>query len=163
MNVGRQIRSSQVRLVGDNVESGVYNLDDALKKAEELGLDLCEVNPNSNPPICKIMDYQKYLYQQKKAAKKNKAVNKVEMKEIRFSPGTDDNDFQTKVKQAQKFLEHKDKVKATIFFKGRSLSYTDKGQLLLLRFIEALEDYGKATGLPSLDGRKMTVIINPIK
>ena len=107
------------------------------------------------------MDYQKYLYQQKKAAKKNKAVNKVETKEIRFSPGTDDNDFQTKVRQAQKFLEHKDKVKATIFFKGRSLSYTDKGQLLLLKFIESLSDYGKASGLPSLDGRRMTVIINP--
>lgn len=157
MNVGKQIKSKQVRLVGDNVESGIYSLEDALKKADEQGLDLCEVSPG----ICKIMDYQKYLYQQKKAAKKNKAVNKVETKEIRFSPGTDDNDFQTKVRQAQKFLEHKDKVKATIFFKGRSLSYTDKGQLLLLKFIEALSDYGKAASLPGLDGRRMTVIINP--
>ena len=158
MNVGKQIKSKQVRLVGDNIEEpGIYSLDDALKKANEYGLDLCEVSPG----ICKIMDYQKYLYQQKKAAKKNKAVNKVETKEIRFSPGTDDNDFQTKVRQAQKFLEHKDKVKATIFFKGRSLSYTDKGQLLLLKFIEALSDHGKASGLPSLDGRRMTVIINP--
>ena len=158
MNVGKQIKSKQVRLVGDNIEEpGIYNLEDALKKANEYGLDLCEVSPG----ICKIMDYQKYLYQQKKAAKKNKAVNKVETKEIRFSPGTDDNDFQTKVRQAQKFLEHKDKVKAIIFFKGRSLSYTDKGQLLLLKFIEALSDYGKASGLPSLDGRRMTVIINP--
>ena len=113
MNVGKQIKSKQVRLVGDNIEEpGIYSLDDALKKANEYGLDLCEVSPG----ICKIMDYQKYLYQQKKAAKKNKAVNKVETKEIRFSPGTDDNDFQTKVRQAQKFLEHKDKVKATIFF-----------------------------------------------
>ena len=158
MNVGKQIKSKQVRLVGDNIEEpGIYSLDDALKKANEYGLDLCEVSPG----ICKIMDYQKYLYQQKKDAKKNKAVNKVETKEIRFSPGTDDNDFQTKVRQAQKFLEHKDKVKATIFFKGRSLSYTDKGQLLLLKFIESLSDYGKASGLPSLDGRRMTVIINP--
>lgn len=158
MNVGKQIKSKQVRLVGDNIEEpGIYSLEDALKKANENGLDLCEVSPG----ICKIMDYQKYLYQQKKAAKKNKAVNKVETKEIRFSPGTDDNDFQTKVRQAQKFLEHKDKVKATIFFKGRSLSYTDKGQLLLLKFIEALSDYGKASSLPSLDGRRMTVIINP--
>lgn len=158
MNVGKQIKSKQVRLVGDNIEEpGIYSLEDALKKANEYGLDLCEVSPG----ICKIMDYQKYLYQQKKAAKKNKAVNKVETKEIRFSPGTDDNDFQTKVRQAQKFLEHKDKVKATIFFKGRSLSYTDKGQLLLLKFIEALSDYGKASSLPSLDGRRMTVIINP--
>lgn len=158
MNVGKQIKSKQVRLVGDNIEEpGIYSLEDALKKANEYGLDLCEVSPG----ICKIMDYQKYLYQQKKAAKKNKAVNKVETKEIRFSPSTDDNDFQTKVRQAQKFLEHKDKVKAIIFFKGRSLSYTDKGQLLLLKFIEALSDYGKASGLPSLDGRRMTVIINP--
>ena len=161
MNINNEIKAQKIRLVGDNVTQGIYSLEDALKEAEEQGLDLVEVNPKSDPPVCKIMDFQKYLYQQKKLAKKNKAANKIEIKEIRFSPGTDENDFQTKVKQAQKFLEHKDKVKATMFFKGRSISYTDQGEKILLRFVVELENVGKAENLPVLEGRRMVVIIAP--
>ena len=161
MNINNEIKAQKIRLVGDNVTQGIYSLEDALKEAEEQGLDLVEVNPKSDPPVCKIMDFQKYLYQQKKLAKKNKAANKIEIKEIIFSPGTDENDFQTKVKQAQKFLEHKDKVKATMFFKGRSISYTDQGEKILLRFVVELENVGKAENLPVLEGRRMVVIIAP--
>jgi translation initiation factor IF-3 len=135
-----------------------------LQKADELGLDLVEISPTANPPVCKIMDYKKFLYEQKKKQKEIKAKSaKIVVKEIRLGPNTDDHDFDFKLKHAIKFLQEGAKVKVDVFFKGRSIIYKDKGELILLRFAEALEDYGKVERLPKLEGKRMIMIIAPKK
>ena len=146
------------------METGIYQLRDALKKAEELGLDLVEISPTASPPVCKIMDYKKFLYEQKKKQKEMKAkAAKVVVKEIRLGPNTDEHDFEFKVKHAIKFLQEGAKVKVDVFFKGRSIIYKDKGELILLRFAEAVEEYGKVEKLPKLEGKRMIMIITPKK
>lgn len=154
-----------MRVVGDNVpEQGIYPLSQALKMAENLELDLVEIAPNSDPPVCKIIDYQKFLYQQKKKAKEQKAnASKIVIKEIRFGPQTDEHDFQFKLNHAKSFLQEGSKVKAYVFFRGRSILFADQGEKLLLRFALELEEYGKAEQLPKLEGKKMLMMIAPIK
>jgi translation initiation factor IF-3 len=149
-----------VRLVGDNVEMGVYNIREALVKAEEIGLDLVEISPSADPPVCKIMDYKKFLYEQKKRDKVIKAkATKVVVKEIRFGPQTDDHDYDFKKKHAEKFLKEGAKLKAYVFFKGRSIVYKEQGEILLLRLAQDLEDYGKVEQMPKLEGKRMTMFI----
>jgi len=151
-------------LVGDNVEVGVYDIKDALVKAEELELDLVEISPKADPPVCKITDYKKFLYEQKRKQKELKSKQiKVVIKEIRFGPNTDEHDFQFKLKHAIKFLSDGSKLKAFVFFKGRSIIYKDRGEILLLKFAQELEEYGVIEKMPELQGKKMIVMINPIK
>ena len=151
-------------MVGNNVEPDIYQVRDALQKADELGLDLVEISPTANPPVCKIMDYKKFLYEQKKKQKEIKAKSsKIVVKEIRLGPNTDDHDFDFKLKHAIKFLKDGAKVKVDVFFKGRTIVYKDKGELILLRFAEALEDVGKVERLPKLEGKRMIMIIAPKK
>ncbi|MEF9931409.1 MAG: translation initiation factor IF-3 [Bacteroidales bacterium] len=163
--MNEEIRSPQVRVVGDNVpEQKVYTLQEALKIAADLELDLVEISPNAEPPVCKIIDYQKFLYQQKKKAKEQKAnASKVVIKEIRFGPNTDEHDFQFKLKHAQSFLEEGSKVKAYVFFKGRSILFSQNGEKLLLRFAVELEEFGKAEQMPKLEGKKMIMMLAPAK
>ncbi len=153
-----------MRLVGDNVEIGVYPLSKALEIADELELDLVEISPNANPPVCKVIDYKKFVYEQKKREKalKSKAT-KVIIKEIRFGPNTDDHDYQFKKKHAEKFLKDGAKLKAYVFFKGRSIIYKDQGEILLLRLAQELEDYGKVEQMPKLEGKRMIMFIAPKK
>jgi len=153
-----------VRLVGDNVETNIYQVRDAMDIASKLELDLVEISPSANPPVCKIMDYKKFLYQQKKKQKESKAKTaKVVVKEIRLGPNTDDHDFNFKLKHAQKFLEEGAKVKVDVFFKGRSIIYKDKGEYILLRFAQELEEFGKVESLPKLEGKRMIMIVAPKK
>ena len=154
-----------MRVVGDNVpEQKVYPLQEALRMAADMELDLVEISPNAEPPVCKIIDYQKYLYQQKKKAKEMKAnASKVTIKEIRFGPNTDEHDFQFKLKHAQSFLEEGSKVKAYVFFKGRSILFSEQGEKLLLRFAVELENYGKAEQMPKLEGKRIIMMIAPVK
>ena len=153
-----------VRLVGDNVETGIFQLREALAIAVEQELDLVEISPSANPPVCKIMDYKKFLYEQKKKQKEIKAKSaKVIVKEIRLGPNTDDHDFNFKLKHAIKFLQDGSKVKVDVFFKGRSIIYKDKGEYILLRFAQELEEYGKVERLPKLEGKRMIMIIAPKK
>ncbi|TFD95084.1 translation initiation factor IF-3 [Dysgonomonas capnocytophagoides] len=162
--INEKIRVPQVRLVGENVEQGVYSTHDALKIADEKGLDLVEISPNGDPPVCRITDYQKFLYQQKKKLKEQKAKSvKVVVKEIRFGPQTDDHDFNFKLKHAKSFLEEGSKVKAYVFFKGRSILFKEQGEVLLLRFATELEDYAKVDQLPQLEGKKMIIMLSPKK
>ena len=151
-------------MVGDNVEIGIYPIRKANEIAEELKLDLVEISPNANPPVCKIIDYKKFLYEQKKREKalKNKAT-KVVIKEIRFGPNTDEHDYEFKKKHATKFLESGAKLKAFVFFKGRSIIYKDQGQILLLRLAQDLEDYGTVEQMPKLEGKRMIMFIAPKK
>ena len=155
----------QVRLVGDNVENqGVYTLRDALKLADELELDLVEISPKAEPPVCKIIDYSKFLYQQKKKQKEMKAKTvKVVIKEIRFGPNTDEHDFNFKLKHAEKFLKEGAKVKAFVFFKGRSILFKEQGEILLLKLATSLEELGTVEQLPKLEGKRMTMYISPKK
>ncbi len=155
----------QVRLVGDNIaEPGVYSLRDALKLAEELELDLVEISPKAEPPVCKIIDYSKFLYQQKKKQKEMKAKTvKVVVKEIRFGPQTDEHDFNFKLRHAEKFLKEGAKVKAFVFFKGRSILFKEQGEILLLKLATGLEDVGIVEQLPKLEGKRMTMFISPKK
>ena len=165
MNINEEITASQVRLVGDNIpEQGVYPISAALKMADELGLDLVEISAKADPPVCKILDYQKYLYQQRKKAKEMKSNSaKIVIKEIRFGPNTDEHDFQFKLKHAQGFLEEGSKVKASVFFRGRSIQYADHGEKLLLRFAVELEQFGRAEHMPQLEGKRMIMMIAPNK
>ena len=165
LRINEEITAHNVRLVGENIdEQGVYTLAAALKKADELELDLVEISPKADPPVCKIMDYQKYLYQQKKKAKEMKANStKVVIKEIQLGPNTDEHDFQFKLKHAQQFLKEGAKVKATIFFKGRSIIYAEQGEKVLLRFAVELEEYGRAEQMPKLEGKRMIMMIAPVK
>jgi len=153
-----------VRLVGDNVEVGVYSLAKALFIAQDLELDLVEISPNASPPVCKILEYKKFLYEQKKREKalKSKAT-KVIIKEIRFGPNTDEHDYEFKKKHAEKFLKEGAKLKAFVFFKGRSIVFKEQGQILLLRLAQDLEEFGKVEQLPKLEGKRMTMFINPKK
>lgn len=153
-----------MRLVGDNVEVGVYATTKAMEIANEEGLDLVEISPNANPPVCKVMDYKKFLYEQKKREKalKSKAT-KVIIKEIRFGPNTDDHDYQFKKKHAEKFLKDGAKLKAFVFFKGRSIIFKEKGQILLLRLAQDLEEVGKVEQMPKLEGKRMIMFIAPKK
>lgn len=151
-------------MVGDNVEVGVYTTAEAKKIAEELELDLVEISPKADPPVCKVIDYKKFLYEQKKRDKVMKAkAAKVVMKEIRFGPNTDDHDYEFKKKHAIKFLSEGAKLKAYVFFKGRSIVYKDQGEILLLRLAQELEDYGKVEQMPRLEGKRMTMFIAPKK
>ena len=162
--INEQIRAREVRLVGDNVETGIYPLQKAMDIAEELELDLVEISPNAEPPVCKILDYQKYLYQQKKKQKEIKAkATKVVIKEIRFGPQTDDHDYNFKLKHAQSFLQEGSKVKAYVFFKGRSILFKEQGEVLLLRFANDLEDFGKVEQMPVLEGKRMILMLAPKK
>lgn len=158
------IRAREVRLVGDNVEQGIYPISQALKIAEKLELDLVEISPNAEPPVCRIIDYQKFLYQQKKRQKEQKQkAAKVVVKEIRFGPQTDDHDYNFKLKHAQGFLKEGSKVKAYVFFRGRSILFKEQGEVLLLRFANDLEDLGKVEMMPVLEGKRMSIMLAPLK
>ena len=161
--INEQIRVREVRIVGDN-GSTVVPTRDALNMAHEQGVDLVEISPNANPPVCRLIDYSKFLYQQKKRAKEMKAKQvKVEVKEIRFGPQTDEHDYQFKLKHAKEFLEEGNKVRAYVFFRGRSILFKEQGEVLLLRFANDLEEYGKVESMPSLEGKKMFLYLAPKK
>ena len=150
--------------MGENVEIGVYQTRAALKIAEEQGLDLVEISPKAEPPVCKIIDYKKFLYDQKKKTKELKSkASKVVIKEIRFGPQTDDHDYQFKKKHAEKFLKEGAKLKAFVFFKGRSIIFKEQGQILLLKLATELEEFGKVEQMPRLEGKRMTMFIAPKK
>ncbi|WP_205334789.1 MULTISPECIES: translation initiation factor IF-3 [Gelidibacter] len=162
--INRNIRAENVRLVGDNVETGVYTTKQALAIAEEQGVDLVEISPKADPPVCKVMDYKKFLYEQKKRDKSLKSkATKVVVKEIRFGPQTDDHDYEFKKKHAEKFLKEGAKLKAFVFFKGRSIVFKEQGQILLLKLAQDLEEYGKVEQMPRLEGKRMTMFIAPKK
>lgn len=162
--INEYIRAREVRLVGDNVEQGVYPIEKARRIAEELELDLIEISPNAEPPVCRILDYQKFLYQQKKRQKEQKAkAAKVVVKEIRFGPQTDDHDYNFKLKHAVGFLKEGSKVKAYVFFRGRSILFKEQGEVPLLRFANDLEEYGKVEMMPVLEGKRMTIMLTPLK
>ena len=151
-----------MRLVGDNVEVGVYPISKALTISENLELDLVEISPKADPPVCKIIDYKKFLYEQKKREKVIKAnATKVVIKEIRFGPQTDEHDFEFKKRHAEKFLKEGAKLKAFVFFKGRSIVYKDQGEILLLKLAQELEEFGKVEQMPQLEGKRMTMFIAP--
>ncbi|MBP6609831.1 MAG: translation initiation factor IF-3 [Paludibacter sp.] len=154
----------EVRLVGDNVEQGVFSFEQAMKLADELELDLVEISPTAVPPVCRITDYSKFLYNQKKKEKEKKANStKVILKEIRFGPQTDDHDYNFKLKHAVEFLKEGCKVKAYVFFKGRSILFKEQGEMLLARFATDLEDYAKVDQLPQLEGKRMIIMFSPKK
>ena len=162
--INEQIRAKEVRIVGDNIEPIVVSIHEALRIAEENEADLVEISPNAVPPVCKIIDYSKFLYQLKKKQKELKAKQvKVEVKEIRFGPQTDDHDYNFKLKHAIEFLKDGDKVKAYVFFKGRSILFKEQGEVLLLRFANDLEEYGKVDQMPVLEGKRMTIFLSPKK
>tara|TARA_B100000963_G_C22615215_1_gene666991 strand:- start:1969 stop:2433 length:465 start_codon:yes stop_codon:yes gene_type:complete len=153
-----------VRVVGDNVEPAVMSTGDAILLARELELDLVEISPKADPPVCRIIEYKKFLYDQKKKQKEIKAKQqKVVVKEIRFGPNTDDHDFQFKLKHAKKFLQEGSKLKAYVFFRGRTIVFKERGEILLLKFAQELEEYGTVEQLPKLEGKRMTVMFNPKK
>lgn len=162
--VNEQIRVREVRIVGDGIESCVVSISQALQMAETRGVDLVEISPNAEPPVCRLIDYSKFIYQQKKHQKEIKAKQvKVDVKEIRFGPQTDDHDYNFKLKHAQSFLSDGDKVKAYVFFKGRSILFKEQGEVLLLRFAADLEEYGKVEQMPQLEGKRMIMFLAPKK
>ena len=155
---------SEVRLVGDNVEQGIYSYQAAMRMADEQNLDLVEISPNAAPPVCRILDYQKFLYKKKRKEKEAKANSKkMEVKEIRFGPQTDDHDYNFKLKHAQEFLKEGNKVKAYVFFRGRSIVFKEQGELLLARFANDLAEYGKPEAVPNLEGKRMILNLSPKK
>lgn len=156
------IRVPQVRLVGDNITVGIYSTQDALKIAQDQQLDLVEISPQADPPVCKVIDYNKFLYEKKKKEKEMKAKSKAaEVKEIRFTPGTDDHDFDFKARHAEGFLKDGNKVKAYVQFKGRAIMFKERGELVLLKFAERLSEFGQVEGMPKLEGKRMLMIIAP--
>ena len=160
--INEKIRVPQVRLVGDNVETGIYSTQEALKIAQGLELDLVEISPKSDPPVVKAIDYKKFLYEKKKKEKEMKANSKQsEVKEIRFTPGTDEHDFDFKAKHAEKFLKEGDKVKCYVQFRGRSIMFKDRGEVLLLKFAERLQEVGALEGMPKMEGKRMIAIFAP--
>ncbi|MFO7575404.1 MAG: translation initiation factor IF-3 [Bacteroidales bacterium] len=162
--INNRILAKVVRVVGEGIEQQVMSIQDALRLADEMELDLVEISPNADPPVCKIVDYQKFLYQLKKKQKEMKAkATKIVVKEIRFGPNTDDHDYNFKLKHAIKFLEEGSKVKAYVFFKGRSILFKEQGEVLLLRFANDLEEYGKVEQLPRLEGKRMIISLAPKK
>jgi len=162
--INERIKAPVVRVVGENVTPGIYNIREALNIAESLGLDLVEISPTANPPVCKVIDYKKFLYELKKKQKEIKAKSaKVVVKEIRLGPNTDDHDFNFKLNHAIKFLKEGAKVKVDVFFKGRTIIYKDKGELILLKFAQGCAEDGKIEQLPRLEGKRMIMIIAPKK
>ena len=161
--INNEITAPTVRLVGENVEPNtVVTLKEALAMADEMELDLIEISPKAEPPVCRIADYQKFLYQQKRKAKEIKAKQvKVVVKEIRFGPQTDDHDYNFKLKHAENFIKEGAKVKASVFFRGRSIVFKEQGEILLLRFATDLEEIAKVEMMPKLDGKKMNMMLAP--
>src|SRR5690554_6612578 len=162
--INERIRVPEVRLVGENVTEGIYPTKEAMRIADEQELDLVEIAPMAKPPVCRIIDYQKFVYQQKKKQKEQRAKTvKVVVKEIRFGPQTDDHDYNFKLKHAKGFLEEGSKVKAYVFFRGRSIIFKEQGEVLLLRFASDLADYAKVEQLPQLEGKRMIIMLSPKK
>ena len=162
--VNEQIRVREVRIVGDGIESKVLPTREAMKMAEQMEVDLVEISPNAQPPVCRLIDYSKFLYQQKKKAKEMKAKQvKIEVKEIRFGPQTAEADYAFKLKHAQEFLKDGNKVKAYVFFKGRSIVFKEQGEVLLLRFANDLEELAKVESMPNMEGKKMIIMLAPKK
>ena len=162
--VNERINVPMVRVVGEGVEPTIMSTKEALAKAYADGLDLVMISPSATPPVCKIIEYQKYLYEQKKREKERKANStKVVIKEIRLSPQTDDHDFEFKLNHAKRFLKEGNKVKVDVFFRGRAIVYKEQGETQLLKFAEALMDYGKPESMPKLEGKRMLIIISPKK
>lgn len=162
--INREIRAPKVRLVGDNVEEGIYSLSEALRIADEQELDLVEIFGKAEVPVCKIIEFKKFIYDQKRKQKEIKSkTQKTVVKEIRFGPNTDDHDFEFKLNHAKKFLEEGAKIKAYVHFKGRAIVYKDRGKIILLKFIKELEEYGKVDQLPKMEGKRMIIFINPLK
>ncbi|MGN0088346.1 MAG: translation initiation factor IF-3 [Candidatus Limimorpha sp.] len=162
--INNRITASMVRVVGEAGDNEIHPIREALRMAEEAGLDLVEISPTANPPVCKIMDYKKFLFDQKKKQKEIKAKQvKVVVKEIRLGPQTDDHDFEFKLNHAKRFLEEGAKVKVDVFFHGRSIAYKEQGELILLKFAQALEDFGKVESLPKLEGKRMLMMVAPKK
>lgn len=160
--INELITAQQVRLVGENIEPGVFSREEALKMAKEQGVDLVEISPNADPPVCRIVEYNKFLYEKKKKDKELKAKTvKQVMKEIRFTPNTDEHDFEFKTKHAQNFLTEGAKVKAYVQFRGRSIVFKDRGELLLLKLVDRLKEFGVVESLPKLEGNRMNIFINP--
>ena len=158
--INERINVPEVRLVGENITMGVYPTSKALQMAEDMGFDLVEISPNASPPVCKIIDYQKFLYQLKKHGKDGKP-RRIVVKEIRFGPQTDDHDYDFKLRHAKEFLKDGARVKAYVYFKGRSILFKEQGEVLLLRFATDLEDYGKLEQMPVLEGKRMIIMMSP--
>lgn len=162
--INENIRAIEIRLIVEGAEPQLISLREALALAEEQELDLVEISPNAVPPVCKIMDYRKFLYNQKRKQKELKAKqSKIVIKEIRFGPNTDDHDFNFKMEHARKFLDEGSKVKAYVFFRGRTIVFKDRGEILLLKFAQELADHGVVEQMPKLEGKRMTIMINPKK
>jgi translation initiation factor IF-3 len=162
--INEKIMAREIRLIMDGAEPIVISTAEAMKMAEEQDVDLVEISPNATPPVCKLMDYRKFLYNQKRKEKELKAKqSKVELKEIRFGPNTDEHDFNFKLAHARKFLEQGNKLKAYVFFRGRTIVFKDRGEILLLKFVTELEDIGTVEQLPKLEGKRMIIMINPKK
>ena len=160
--INGEIYSKEVRIVGDDVEPKVYPLSEALSLARERGLDLVEISPNAKPPVCKIIDFSKFIYQQKKRLKEQKAKQvMINIKEIRFGPQTEEHDYNFKLNHAKEFLSSGDKVRAFVFFRGRSILFKEQGEILLLRFAKDLEDYARVDQMPILEGKRMTLLLSP--
>ena len=160
--INERIRVPKVRLVGDNVEVGIYNTQEALKIAQDLELDLVEISPQADPPVCKAIDYKKFLYEKKKKEKEMKAnAKQSEVKEVRFTPETDEQDFAFKAKHAEGFLKDGNKVKAYVQFKGRAIMFKERGELVLLKFAERLTEFGQPEALPKLEGKRMFLLLTP--
>ena len=160
--INERIRALQVRLVGENVTIGVYPTHEAFKIAQQQEMDLVEISPNADPPVCKVIDYKKFLYEKKKKEKEMKAnAKQSEVKEIRFTPGTDDHDFDFKAKHAENFLKDGNKVKAYVQFKGRAIQFKERGELVLLKFAERLAEVGQPEALPKLEGKRMFLMLTP--
>ena len=162
--VNDQIRVREVRIVGDDIESTVVPIRKALQMAEEMGVDLVEISPNANPPVCRLIDYSKFLYQQKKKAKEMKAKQvKMEVKEIKFGPQTAEADYNFKLRHAKEFIGDGNKVKAYVFFKGRSILFKEQGEVLLLRLANDMEEIAKVENMPVLEGKRMSIMLAPKK
>lgn len=160
------IRSEEVRLVGDNVDTGIYTLDEALTISNKLDLDLIEITPNAKPPVCKIVDFNKFIYEQKKRQKeleKKQKQNKVELKEMRFTPNTGTHDYEFKKRHIENFLKNGDRVKVYVLFKGREIQFKDKGEIILLKLADELKDICTVNKMPTLEGYKMVMLLNPKK
>ncbi len=160
--INNRIQAQQVRLVGENITVGVYSISEALKIAQEQEMDLVEISPNADPPVCRVVDYKKFLYEQKKKKKEQKANQaKQDVKEIRFGPNTDEHDFEFKYKHAENFLSEGHKVRAYVFFKGRAIVYKERGEVLLLQLAQRLQEIAKVEQLPRLEGKKMFLMLSP--
>ena len=164
--INNYIRANSVRIIGDNIENGVYDIREAMRFAQEMELDLVEISNGNTPPICKIIDYQKFLYDKKKKdkeQKKKQKANQIQVKEIRMTPNTDEHDFNFKLNHAKEFLSDNNRVLVSVFFKGREINYKEQGELILLKFVNELKGLGNAENLPKLEGKRMLIMVKPIK